>query len=158
MVQCDVQRWNMQKQIDATRYIVPYKSDDRMSIIVLRYARRRMRIVSQSRLTLWRHSALRCDVTPRYAFTWLFTRKTPSYKTYTCKNLINNYTSFIFVTLSLSTPSRECQPTSVPEPSPWASFSATYLITHKQLSNMCRKLQRMYCSQGFKAAIGHNPS
>jgi len=42
----------MQKQIDATRYIVPYKTDDRMSIIVLRYARRRMRIVSQGRLTL----------------------------------------------------------------------------------------------------------
>ena len=52
MVRCDVQRWNMQKQIDATRYIVPYKTDDRMSIIVLRYARRRMRIVSQGRLTL----------------------------------------------------------------------------------------------------------
>jgi len=61
----------MQKQIDAPRYIVPYKTDDRMSIIVLRYARRRMRIVSQGRLTLWmslritlwRHSALRCHVT-----------------------------------------------------------------------------------------------
>ena len=52
MVRCDVQCWNMQKQIDATRYIVPYKTDDRMSIIVLRYARRRMRIVSQGRLTL----------------------------------------------------------------------------------------------------------
>jgi len=52
MVRCDVQRWNMQKQIDATQYIVPYKTDDRMSIIVLRYARRRMRIVSQGRLTL----------------------------------------------------------------------------------------------------------
>ena len=63
MVRCDVQRWNMQKQIDATRYIVPYKTDDQMSIIVLRYARRRMRIVSQGRLTLWRHSALRCHVT-----------------------------------------------------------------------------------------------
>jgi len=70
MVRCDVQRSNMQKQIDATRYIVPYKTDNRMSIIVLRYARRRMRIVSQGRLTLWRHSALRCDVTPRYAVTW----------------------------------------------------------------------------------------
>ena len=46
MVRCDVQRWNMQKQIDATRYIVPYKTDDRLSIIVLRYARRRMRTVS----------------------------------------------------------------------------------------------------------------
>jgi len=34
-----------------------------MSIIVLRYARRRMRIVSQGRLTL--------DVTPRYAVTSL---------------------------------------------------------------------------------------
>jgi len=87
MVRCDVQRWNMQKQIDATRYIVPYKTDDRMSIIVLRYARRRMRIVSQGRLTLWRHSALRCDVTPRYAVTWLFTRKTASHKTYTCQNI-----------------------------------------------------------------------
>jgi len=52
MVRCDVQRWNIQKQIDATRYIVPYKTDDRMSIIVLRYARRRMRIASQGRLTL----------------------------------------------------------------------------------------------------------
>jgi len=52
MVQCDVQRWNMQKQIDATRYIVPYKTDDQMSIIVLRYARRRMGVVSQARLTL----------------------------------------------------------------------------------------------------------
>ena len=52
MVRCDVQRWNMQKQIDATRYIVPYKTDDRLSIIVLRYARRRMRIVSQGHLTL----------------------------------------------------------------------------------------------------------
>ena len=52
MVRCDVQRWNMQKQIDAMRYIVPYKTDDRMSIIVLRYARSRMRIVSQGRLTL----------------------------------------------------------------------------------------------------------
>ena len=62
------------------------KTDERMSIIVLRYARRRMRIVSQGRLTLWRHSASRCDVTPRYAITWLFTRKTPSYKTYTCQN------------------------------------------------------------------------
>jgi len=70
---------------------------DRTSIIVLRQARRRMRIVlsrcdvtwsdlmSQGRLTLWRHSALRCDVTPRYAVTWLFTRKTPIYKTYTCQ-------------------------------------------------------------------------
>jgi hypothetical protein len=85
LVRCDVQRWNMQKKIDATRYIVPYKTDDRMSIIVLRYARRRMRIVSQGRLTLWRHSALRCDVTLSYAVTWLFTRKTPSYKTYTCQ-------------------------------------------------------------------------
>jgi len=66
-----VQRWNMQKQIDATRYIVPYKTDDRMSIIVLRYVRRRMRIVSQGRLTLWHHSALRCDVTPRCAVTSL---------------------------------------------------------------------------------------
>jgi len=75
----------MQKQIDATRYIVPYKTDDRMSIILLRYARRRMRIVSQGRLTLWSHSALRCDVTPRYAVTWLFTRKTPMYKAYTCQ-------------------------------------------------------------------------
>jgi len=56
-----------------------------MSIIVLRYARRRMRIVSQGRLKLRRHSALRCDVTPRYAVTWLFTRKTPSHKTYTCQ-------------------------------------------------------------------------
>ena len=63
MVWCDVQSWNMQKQIDATRYIVPYKTDDRMSIIVLGYARRRMRTVSQGRLTLWRHSALRCHVT-----------------------------------------------------------------------------------------------
>jgi len=53
----------MQKQIDATRYIVPYKTDDRMSIIVLWYARRRMHIVSQGCLTLWRHSALRCHVT-----------------------------------------------------------------------------------------------
>jgi len=52
MVRCDVQRWNMQKQIDATRYIVPYKKNDRMSIIVLRYARRPMRTVSQGRLTL----------------------------------------------------------------------------------------------------------
>ena len=52
MVRCDVQRWDMQKQIDATRYIVPYKTDDRMNIIVLRYARRRMRIVSQGLLTL----------------------------------------------------------------------------------------------------------
>jgi len=52
MVRCDVQRWNMQKQIDATRYIVLYKTDDRVSIIVLRYARHRMRIVSQGRLTL----------------------------------------------------------------------------------------------------------
>ena len=69
MVRCDVQRWNMQKQIDATRYIVPYKTDDWMSIIVLRYARRRLRIVSQGRLTLRRHSALRCDVTSRYAVT-----------------------------------------------------------------------------------------
>ena len=85
MVWCDAQHWNMQKQIDATRYIVPYKTDDRMSIIVLRYARRRMRIVSQGRLTLWRHSTLCCDVTLRYAVTWLFTRKTPSYKTYTCQ-------------------------------------------------------------------------
>ena len=59
----------MQKQINATRYIVPYKTDDRMSIIVLRYARRRMRIVSQGRLTLWRHFALRFDVTPRYSVT-----------------------------------------------------------------------------------------
>ena len=75
----------------------------------------------------------------------------------TVKNLINNYTSFIFVTLSLSTPSRECQPTSVPEPSSWASFSATYLITHKHLSNMCRKLQRVYCTQGFKVAIRSQP-
>jgi len=25
MVRCDVQRWNMQKQIDATRYIVPIR-------------------------------------------------------------------------------------------------------------------------------------
>jgi hypothetical protein len=63
MVRCDVQRWNMQKQIDTTRYIVPYKTDDRMSIIVLRYVHRQMRIVSQGRLTLWRHSVLRCDVT-----------------------------------------------------------------------------------------------
>ena len=63
MVRCDVQRWNMQKQTDATRYILPYKTDDRMSIIVLRYACRRMRTVSQGRLTLWRHSALRCHVT-----------------------------------------------------------------------------------------------
>jgi len=61
----------MQKQIDATRYIVPYKTDDWMSIIVLRYARRRMRIVSQGRLTPWRHSALGCDVTPSYAVTSL---------------------------------------------------------------------------------------
>ena len=53
----------MQKQIDATRYIAPYKTDDRMSIIVLRYARRRMRIVSQGLLTLWRHSSLRSHVT-----------------------------------------------------------------------------------------------
>jgi len=52
MVRCDVQLWNMQKQIDATPYIVPYKTDDRMSVIVLRYARRRMRIVSQGYLTL----------------------------------------------------------------------------------------------------------
>jgi len=52
MVRCEVQRCNMQKQIDATRYIVPYKTDDWMSIIVLRYARRRMRIVPQGRLTL----------------------------------------------------------------------------------------------------------
>jgi len=52
MVRCDVQRWNMQKQIDTTRYIVPYKTDDRMSVIELRYVRRRMRIVSQGRLTL----------------------------------------------------------------------------------------------------------
>ena len=58
-----------------------------MSIIVLRYARRRMRIVSQGPLALWRRSALRCDVTPRYALTWLFIRKTPSYKTYTCLNV-----------------------------------------------------------------------
>jgi len=71
MVRCDVQRWNMKKQIDVTRYIVPYKTDDRISIIVLRYARRRMRIVSQGRLTLWRHSALLRDVTPRYAVTSL---------------------------------------------------------------------------------------
>jgi len=34
MVRCDVQRCNMQKQIDATQYIVPCKTDDRMSIIV----------------------------------------------------------------------------------------------------------------------------
>jgi len=63
MVRCDVQRWNMQKQMDATRYILPYKTDDRMSIIVLRYARRRFRIVSQGRF--------HCDVTPRYAVTSL---------------------------------------------------------------------------------------
>jgi len=50
-------------KIDATRYIVSYKTDDLMSIIVLGYARRRVRIVSQGRLTLWRHSALRCHVT-----------------------------------------------------------------------------------------------
>jgi len=74
----------------------------------------------------------------------------------TVKNLINNYTS-LYLSLSLSTPSRACQPTSVPEPSSWASFSATYLITHKQLSNMCRKLQRLYCTQGFKAAIRSQP-
>jgi len=71
MVRCDVLRWNMQKQIDATRYIVPYKTDDRRSNTVLRYAHGRMRIVSQGSLTLWRHSALRCDVTPRYAVTSL---------------------------------------------------------------------------------------
>ena len=88
MVRCDVQRWNMQKQIDATQYIVPYKMDDRMSIIVLQYVRRRMRNVSQGRLTLWRHSALRCHVTLRYAVTWLFTRKTPSYKIYACQNRV----------------------------------------------------------------------
>jgi len=101
----------MQKQIDATLYIVPYKTDDRMNIIILRYARRQMCIVLQGcltlwrhsalrcdvtpryavmslRITLWRHSALRCDVTPRYVVTWLFTRKTPSYKIYTCQNLM----------------------------------------------------------------------
>jgi len=39
-------------KIDATRYIVSYKTDDLMSIIVLGYARRRVRIVSQGRLTL----------------------------------------------------------------------------------------------------------
>jgi len=161
MVRCDVQRWNMQKQINATRCIVTCKTDDRMSIIVLWYARRRMCIVSQGRLTLWRHSALHCDVTPRYAVTslrvtlwrhsalccditlryavtslrvalwrhsalrcdvtprytvaslrvalwrhsalhcgvtpryavtWLFTRKTPSYKTYTCQKKLQDYT------------------------------------------------------------------
>ena len=41
--------------------------------------------VASLRVTLWRHSALRCGVTSRYAVTWLFTRKTPSYKTYTCQ-------------------------------------------------------------------------
>jgi len=84
----------MQKQIDATRYIVPYKTDDRMSVIVLRYARCRMRIVSQGRLTLWRHSALHCDVTPRYAVTWLFTKEIPSYKINTCQNTVVDYTCF----------------------------------------------------------------
>ena len=34
------------------------------------------------------------------------------------------------VTLSLSTPSRECQPTSVSEHSFWASFSAASIIRH----------------------------
>jgi len=85
MVRCDVQRWNMQKQIDATRYIVPYKTDDRMSMIVLRYARRRMRSVSQGRLTLGRHSALRCDITSCNDLTSRFHQQTPSHKTYTCK-------------------------------------------------------------------------
>jgi len=42
--------------------------------------------VASLRVTLWRHSALGCDATPRYAVTWLFTRKTPSYETYTCHN------------------------------------------------------------------------
>jgi len=38
------------------------------------------------------HGAIEChkvvlhsDATPRYAVTWLFTRKTPVYKTYTCQ-------------------------------------------------------------------------
>ena len=43
----------------------------------------------------------------------------------------------IIVTLSLSTPSRECQPTSVSEPSLWASFSAASTIKRKQLSDWC---------------------
>jgi hypothetical protein len=71
MVRCDVQRWKMQKQIDATWYIIPCKTDDRTSIIVLQYARHRMRIESQGHLTLWHHSTLRCDVTPHYAVTSL---------------------------------------------------------------------------------------
>jgi len=49
----------MQKQIDATRYIVPYKTDDRMSIIVLR-----MRVAG---CALYHKVVLHCDVTLRYA-------------------------------------------------------------------------------------------
>jgi len=60
MVRCDVQRWNMQKQIDATRYIVPYKTDDRMSII----AYCGMRVAG---FALYHKVVLHCDVTPRYA-------------------------------------------------------------------------------------------
>ena len=76
MVRCDVQRWNMQKQIDATRYIVPYKMDDHYRIAVCaspdaHCITRSSYIVTSLHVTLWRHSALRCDVTPRCAVTSL---------------------------------------------------------------------------------------
>jgi len=74
--------------------IISWMTRDRMSIIVLQYARCRMRIVLS-----------RCDVTWSYlmfqgrvtlfvcvAVTWLFTRNTPIYKTYTCqKNIFYSY-------------------------------------------------------------------
>ena len=79
MVRCDVQRWNMQKQIDATRYIVPYKTDDRMSIIVLRYAHcitRSSYTVTSLRVTLSRdfsperHPAIRHTHVKKFVKSW----------------------------------------------------------------------------------------
>jgi len=116
MVRCDVQRWNMQKQIDATRYIVPYKMDDHYRIAVCAspdahcitrssYTVTSLRVtlwshstlhcdvtpryaVTSLRVMLWSHSALRCDVTPRYAVTWLFTRH-PAIRHIHVKNKLN---------------------------------------------------------------------
>ena len=78
-----------------------------------------------------------------------------------CLALLESYQQLhllIIVTLSLSTPSRECQPTSVSEPSSLASFSATSLTSINSCPiDACRKLQRMFCLQGVRTAIRSQP-
>jgi hypothetical protein len=69
------------------------------------------------------------------------------------KNFINNYTS-----LYLSLYRSQLLHASVSQQvSRNPVLGLVFRPTHKHLSNMCRKLQRMCCTQGFKAAIRSQP-